>query len=166
VDEGLAALATHRLNYEGDNGIHRLQLLWWEFPPEQEQVDIAAKFIDELWVIGVFELIPEDCEMRANCPLFAVAKPGQPGEWRIIADMKNGGQNAHIGKDPVHLPRAWGILEQLYAGVGLPSLTPVNSFIIFQHSLKIIRIWDAYIHERVNDFGIWAFLWDPVNLRR
>jgi hypothetical protein len=42
--------------------------------------------------------------MKADCLLFVVAKPGQPGQWFIIADMKNSGQNAHIGKDPVHLP--------------------------------------------------------------
>ena len=141
--EGLAALDRHRQNY-GDEGIQRLQLLWWEFPPEhwetlrtgcpmnflttptgeivenapmtEEQVKLATTFIDELWEIGVFELIPDDCEMEANCPLFAVPKPGQPGQWRIIADMKSGGQNEHIGKDPVHLPRAKGILERLYTG--------------------------------------------------
>jgi hypothetical protein len=92
-----------------------------------EQVDIAAKFIDELWAIGVFELIPNDCDVKANCPLFAVAKPGQPGEWRIIADMKNGGQNAHIGKDPVHLPRVRGILEKLYAG-GWSAIVDASKF--------------------------------------
>jgi hypothetical protein len=142
--KGLAALDVHRLNYAEAGSIHRLQLLWWEFPPEhweelrngcamnfltepttgvtanspmtEEQVEIAAAFIDELWHIGVFELVPDDCEMKANAPLFAVAKPGQPGQWRIIADMKSGGQNAHIGNDPTHLPRAKGILERLYTG--------------------------------------------------
>jgi hypothetical protein len=142
--DGLKALEIHRQNYDDSGTIHRLQLLWWEFPPEHwdalrngchmnfltepkegiiqnapmtdEQVTIAAEFIDKLWAIGVFERIPDNYEMKANCPLFAVAKPGQPGQWRIIADMKNGGQNAHIGKDPVHLPRAKGILEKLYTG--------------------------------------------------
>ena len=130
--KGLAALDTHRKNYEGEGSIHKLQLLWWEFPPEhweelrngcamnflaeprtgitenapmtEEQVEIAAEFIDELWHIGVFGLIPDDCEMKANAPLFAVSKAGQPGQWRIIADMKSGGQNEFIGKDPTHLP--------------------------------------------------------------
>jgi hypothetical protein len=71
----------------------------------EEQMDIAAEFINELQSIGVFEPIPEGYDMKANCPLFAVTKPRQPGQWRIIADMKNGRQNAHVGKDPVHLPR-------------------------------------------------------------
>jgi hypothetical protein len=82
----------------------------------EEQVEIAGEFIDELWQIGVFELIPEGMEMYANAPLFTVPKAGQPGQWRVIADMKNGGQNAHIGRDPVHLPQARGILEKLYTG--------------------------------------------------
>jgi hypothetical protein len=142
--KGLEALRIHRKNYDDNGGIYRLQLLWWEFAPEhwealqngcpmnflteptdgivtkapltEEQVEITAEFIDELQAIGVFEPIPDGVEMQANCPLFAVAKPGQPGQWRIIADMKNEGQNAHIGKDPVHLPRAKGILEKLYNG--------------------------------------------------
>ena len=143
-EAGLEALEIHRRNYEGDGEIHQLQILWWEFPPEHwqelrdgcpmnfmtqpphvitpnapmtdEQVEIAAEFIDELWHIGVFELIPDGCEMLANVPLFTIPKPGQPGQWRVIADMKNGGQNDHIGKDPVHLPKAAGILEKLYTG--------------------------------------------------
>jgi hypothetical protein len=28
-----------------------------------EQAEIASEFIDELWHISVFELIPDDCEM-------------------------------------------------------------------------------------------------------
>jgi hypothetical protein len=36
-------------------------------------------------------------------------------EWRVIADMKNGGQNAHIGKDPVFLYQPEAILSQLFA---------------------------------------------------
>lgn len=141
--EGLAALAQHRRNY-GPEGIDRLQLLWWEFPPEHweelrdgcrmnflddpdpglidnstmdgEQLDIAAEFVDDLTRIGVLEAVPEEVDLLANAPLFSVPKPGQPGEWRIIADMKRGGQNDYIGADPVHLPRAGDILSQLYSG--------------------------------------------------
>jgi hypothetical protein len=85
-------------------------------PMTEEQEEIATEFIDELWAIGVFELIPDGQEMKSNAPLFTVPKPGQPGQWRCIADMKSGGQNYHIGKDPVHLPKATRILEQLYTG--------------------------------------------------
>ena len=153
--KGLDALELHRQNYAEGGEIHRLQLLWWEFPPEHwdeiregcsmnfltepdggikenaamtsEQVDIASEFIDELWQIGVFELIPDGVDMKANAPLFAVAKPGQPGQWRIIADMKSGGQNEHIGRDPTHLPRARGILEKLYTG-GWSAIVDASKF--------------------------------------
>jgi hypothetical protein len=99
-------------------------------PMTDEQVEIAAEFIDELWHIGVFELVPEDNEMLANAPLFTVPKPGQPGQWRVITDMKNGGQNDHIGKDPVHMPQAQGILERLYAG-GWSAIVDASKF--FHH---------------------------------
>ena len=33
-EQRLEALETHRTNYEGDGDIKRLQILWWEFPPE------------------------------------------------------------------------------------------------------------------------------------
>jgi hypothetical protein len=152
---GHAALTRHRANYGKDGTIQQLQILWWEFPPEhweelrcgcpmnfltepwkgttpnaqmtEEQADIAAEFIDELWSIGVFELIPEGREMKGNAPLFTVAKAGQPGQWRVIADMKNGGQNDHIGKDPVHLPRAGNILERLYTG-GWSAIADASKF--------------------------------------
>ena len=120
--EGLTALEHHRKKFESPDGnIVRLQILWWEFPPEhwkelregcpmnflseptggvtpnapmtEEQENIATEFIDELWAIGVFELIPDGQEMKSNAPLFTVPKPGQPGQWRCIADMKSGGQN-------------------------------------------------------------------------
>jgi hypothetical protein len=96
-------------------------------PMTEEQIDLATAFIDELESIGVFEAIPKGSTMKANCPLFAVPKPGQPGQWRIIADMKNGGQNVHIGKDPVHLPRARGVLEKLYAG-GWSAIVDASKF--------------------------------------
>jgi hypothetical protein len=130
--EGLQALDIHRQNYAKEGSIHRLQLLWWNFPPEHseelrngctmnflmeltagiknnspmtdKQVEIAAEFIDELWQIGVFELILDDCVMKANAPLFAVAIVGQPGRWRIIANMKAAVKTSTLGKiQPIYL---------------------------------------------------------------
>ena len=105
--EGLQGLEVHRANFELGE-LKRLQLLWWEFPPEhwtelhdgqsmnflstptkgltpnapmmEDQVEIATKFVDELWHIGVFELVPEGSELLANAPLFTMPKPGQPGQ--------------------------------------------------------------------------------------
>ena len=143
VDEGLADLARHRLNY-GPCGPRQLQLLWWEFPAEHwpglrtgssmnfltppptgltenakldaEQAAVAGEFVEELIKLKIIRRAPPDDPILMNCPLFVVPKPGQPGQWRIIADCKKGGQNAHIGALPVFLPQAQLILKQLYSG--------------------------------------------------
>ncbi len=140
-DEGLEALRIHRGNYT-PAGPQRLQLLWWESPPEHwealregssmnflitpegglelnanmdpDERIVAGKFVDELIKLGV--LLPAVGELRANCPLFCVDKPNQPGEKRCIADCKRGGQNRCSGKDPVYLVRSEDILPHLYEG--------------------------------------------------
>jgi hypothetical protein len=141
IADGERALEIHRANYTAA-GPQRLQLLWWEFPPEHwealrlgssmnflvtptgslelnsvmddEQLAVAARFVDELVSLGVLVEATED--LRANGPLFLVPKPGQPGEWRCISDMKRGGQNACMGKDPTYLPRSVDILPRLFKG--------------------------------------------------
>ena len=151
---GLLELAIHRTNY-GAEGIKHLQILWWEWPPEHwdelregcpmnfltepdgevvgnqemddEALEVAANFVDELWAIGVFEAIPPGSAMKANAPLFCVPKAGQPGQWRCIADMKRGGQNTHIGKDPVHLPRVGDILPRMYTN-GWTAIVDASKF--------------------------------------
>jgi hypothetical protein len=80
---------------------------------DEEEFIAAGKFVDQLVALKVLQ--PAEGELRANCPLFCVDKPGQPGEKRCIADMKAGGQNACIGKDPVHLTQKRSILAQMYA---------------------------------------------------
>ena len=139
------ALENHWKNFESpDRSIIHLQILWWEFPPEhweelcegcpmsflseptkgvtpnapmmEEQINIAMEFINELWSIRVFKLIPVGQEMKGNAPLFTVPNPWQPRQCCCIADMNHGGQNQHIGKDPVHLLQATCILEKLYTG--------------------------------------------------
>ena len=138
-NEGLEALRIHRENYS-ESGPKRLQLLWWEFPPEHwealregssmnflitpegalelnanmdaEERAVAGRFVDELIKLGV--LLRAVGRLRANCPLFCVDKPNQPGEKRCIADCKRGGQNKCAGKDPVYLVRSEDILPHLY----------------------------------------------------
>jgi hypothetical protein len=143
--EGREALRIHRGNYdETGPDPKQLQLLWWEFPAEHweevreggrmnflqtpapqihqnanmtpEQLKTAAEFVDELIGLGVLRLPPEERAVLLTAPLFVVPKPGQPGQWRCIADMLRGGQNENIGPDPVYLPRAGHILDQLYFG--------------------------------------------------
>jgi len=150
---GLRALAIHRGNYTGE-GPKRLQLLWWEFPKEHheglregfrmnflitpegelqlnsvmDEVERAAagKFVDELELLGV--LGEAKGELKANCALFCVDKgPKQPDEKRCIADMKKGGQNSCIGKDPTFLVRSEDILPHLYPG-GWTSIADASKY--------------------------------------
>ena len=139
--QGLQALARHRRNY-GPDGPQTVQLLWWEFPPERwhelirgcsmnflaepprqckpnsdmtpPQRAAAGKFYDELATLGIL-LLPTFLVLAA-CPLFCVPKPAQPGEWRVIADMKEGGQNSVVGKDPVFVNEVDCILPRLCSG--------------------------------------------------
>ena len=140
---GKGDLARHRLNY-GPSGPQHLQILWWEFPKEHweplrtggsmnflkeprreitpnspmtsEQREIGGEFADELIELGVLDEAPQDDPVVATCPLFVVPKPGQPGQWRVIADCKRGGQNEAIGQGPVYLPQAHILLNQMYTG--------------------------------------------------
>ena len=145
IEEGLKILSIHRNNYDADGPRpSRLQLLWWEFPPEHwsslrrccsmnflttpsskmhanspmtaEQQQVAASFVDELVDLHVLIPPPSDITVLATTPLFCVPKEGQPGEWRVIADMLRGGQNQSVGPDPVFLPRVTHILDSLYTG--------------------------------------------------
>ena len=76
----------------------------------------AGAFVDELLALGAIRTAEDGMKILANAPLFVVEKPEQPGQWRVIADMKEGGQNECIGYDPVFLPRSNHILEEMYAG--------------------------------------------------
>jgi hypothetical protein len=140
-EEGVEALKIHRENYT-PAGPKYLQVLWWEFPPMHqeavrlgssmrflvdpgkelvanpllttEQTDVVCLFVEELVNLGVVRVAAEP--LRRVCPLFVVPKPGQPGQWRCIADMKRGGQNGCCGLDPIILPVSQDILPSLYEG--------------------------------------------------
>jgi len=153
---GLEDLARHRRNYNSTGTcVAKLQLLWWEFPPEHwdalregsrmnfltepspaihpnadmdaEQRNTAATFVDELVAIGAIGPPDPDFPVVTTAPLFCVPKPGQPGQWRVISDMKTGGQNGVVGADPVFLPRATHILEEMYAG-GYTAIVDASKF--------------------------------------
>lgn len=154
--DGIQRLAIHRENYteEGPDP-KQLQLLWWEFPPEHwedlrlgarqnflhlpvgnvrpnapmdsEMTIAAAEFVDELLELGVLRGIDEGNEVLANAPLFVVPKEGQPGQWRVIADMLRGGQNECVGQDPVFMPRIAHIIDQMYTG-GFSAVVDLSKF--------------------------------------
>ena len=156
VEQGKRLLKIHRSNYDMTGAkANQLQLLWWEFPQESwddlregcrmnfltepehvmhpnadmdpEQVEVASQFVDELIDIGAVREPRLDDPPVTNTPLFCVEKPGQPGEWRVIADCKAGGQNAHMGNDPVYLNRPLHILEQMYPG-GYTAIVDASKF--------------------------------------
>jgi hypothetical protein len=141
IQEGQALLDAHRLNY-GPDGPVSLVNLWWEWPPDQwedlrlgtslnflqtpppaclpnyEMSDaeriIGGQFVDELISLGVLEAVPPHDPNLNTCPLFLVPKPGQPGQYRCIADMKRGGQNTCCGADPCHMTSPSDILPHIY----------------------------------------------------
>ena len=144
-ENGLRISDVHRNNCDSTGpALKKLQLMWWEFPKEhwdelrdgcdvgfvslpervlhpnspmdEDQVRVAAEFVDELLDIGALRELRPGESLWTNAPLFCVEKPGQPGQWRVIADCKAGGQNFHIGGDPVCLNRPLHILEQMCTG--------------------------------------------------
>jgi hypothetical protein len=80
-----------------------------------DQLAIAEEFIVELVSLGV--LIEVDGEyLKTNAPTFCLPKPGQPGQWRVLADMKKGRQNEAMAADPTVFPKTLYILHQMYHG--------------------------------------------------
>ena len=144
ISEGLEDLAQHRLNYDavGPNPT-KLKLLWWEWPHQhwvplregsrmnfvqqppkvihanspmdKDQQKVAEDFVEELVSLGTLAPLGEG-EVVSTAPLFCIPKEGQPGQWRVIADMLRGGQNGCIANDPVYLPRHLHILAGMYEG--------------------------------------------------
>jgi hypothetical protein len=112
----------------------RLDFLWWEWPPEHleslrfvastnfmetpkpgfvengkmtdSQLQIVVAFVTELISFRFLDLVPRGILLFNACPIFLVAKPGQPGQpdqWGCIADMKKGRQNQSCAAYPVHM---------------------------------------------------------------
>jgi hypothetical protein len=82
-----------------------------------EQPIVAGEFANELITLGVL-LAPETApdKVVVNAPLFCLPKPGQPGQWRVLADMMLGCQNEDIGSDPTTFPHSDVILSQMCSG--------------------------------------------------
>ena len=100
--------------------------------PEQSQ--IAGEFVDELVALQVLQEPPPNRPTECNAPLFLVPKEGQPGQWRCIANLLDGGQNSVVGNDPVFLPRVSHILSQMYTG-GYSAVVDASKF-FYQFSTR------------------------------
>ena len=174
IKDGINDLIRHRSNYDQQGPTPTtLQLLWWEFPPEhqeavrvgssmnflkvpepgltdntdmtEEQLIAAGDFVDELVSLGVLRLPPPDRRTLLNAPLFVVPKPGQPGQWRCIADMLRGGQNMCLGTDPTILPRANDILTGMYRG-GFSCVVDMSKYFYNFRTRAEERQWLGTIH--------------------
>jgi hypothetical protein len=91
-----------------------------------EQRTIAEEFIKELVDLGVLVKVTPG-ELVANGPLFCLPKPEQPGQWRVLSNMKRGGQNQCVGSDPTVFPKSGVILDQMYAG-GYSAVVDASKF--------------------------------------
>jgi hypothetical protein len=91
------------------------------------QLTIAVTFVTELISLGVLTLVPHGVLLMNVCPLFLVAKPGKPDQWRCIADMKKGHQNKSCTADPVHVTCPEDILPRMYPG-GFSSVIDAYKF--------------------------------------
>ena len=158
LGEGLGILAAHRSNYGVEGPVH-LTVLWWEWPPlhwlelregvsmnfmeaptpglvpnqELKGVELkeAVNFVNELIELKVLRPPPSILQLLNNFPLFLVPKPGQPGQFRTIADGKAGGQNEVCIADPCHMTSPDHILPYLYPGGYSASLDLSKYFHMF-----------------------------------
>jgi hypothetical protein len=75
---------------------------------------IACDFVDELGRLGVVG--PSTEQILNNCPIFTVPKPGQPDQYRCIADGKCRNINDACAVDPVQMSCPDDTLPFLYPG--------------------------------------------------
>jgi hypothetical protein len=80
----------------------------------ESQLKIAVASVTELISLGVLALVPCGFLLLNSCPLFLVAKPGQPYQWRCIAEMKKGHQHQFCAADPVHMKCPKDIIPRMY----------------------------------------------------
>jgi hypothetical protein len=172
-------LASHRLNYTSQ-GAQRLDILWWECPPEhweslrfggsmnfmktpvpileengkmtESQIAISVAFVTELISLGVIALVPHGVLLMNVCTLCLVAKPGQPDQWRCIADMNKGHQNKSCAADPVHMTFPEDILTRMYPG-GFSYVIDASKFFHMvltvdeeRHLMGLIHPYTGYLY--------------------
>lgn len=170
---GLQTLRRYVTTLQG--GKATLNLLWWEWPPSYrkqtregcsmnflstpppglvdnppmtpEQLETAVEFVDELISLGVLEPVPKGRKILRNGPLLVIPKEGQPGQWRVLSDMKRGGQNEFIAAEPVNLPRLDGILPSLSPG-GYSAIVDVSKCFYHFPTREQERPYLSLIHPK------------------
>jgi hypothetical protein len=170
-------LASHRLNYTSQ-GVHSLDILWWECPPEhwaylrfgvsmnfmetpdpileennnktESKLTIAVAFVTELISLGILALVPQGVFLMNVCPLSLVAKPEQPDQWRCIADMKKGHTQKSCASDPVRMTCPEDILPRIYPG-GFSSVIDASTFFHMLLTVDEERQLMGLIHPETGD---------------
>ena len=66
----------------------------------EDSLVVAKAFVKELLALGDIKSTEDGMKILANAPLFVVEKPDQPGQWQVIADMKQGGKMAILAWIP------------------------------------------------------------------
>jgi hypothetical protein len=115
----------------------------------EDQIVIAEEFVTELVALGVLIKVKPG-EMVTNGPLFCLPKPGQPGQWRILSDMRRGGQIPVVGSDPTVFPKSGAILDQLYYG-GYSAIVDASKFFYHFPTRPEERKYLGCIHPRCSD---------------
>jgi hypothetical protein len=116
----------------------------------ESQLTIAVAFVTELVSLGVLSLVPHGVLIMNVCPLFLVSKPGQPYQWRCIADMKKGHQNQSCAAEPVHMTRPEDILTRMYPG-GFSSVIDASKFFHMFLTVDEERRFMGIIHPHTGD---------------
>jgi hypothetical protein len=116
----------------------------------ESQLPIAVAFVTELISLGVLALVPHGVLLMNVCPLFLVAKPGQPYQWRCLADMKKGHQNKSCAADPAHMTLPEDILPRMYPG-GFSSVIDASKFFHMFLTVDEERRFMGLIHPDTGD---------------
>jgi len=121
---------------------------------DEEMTLAAVDFIDELISLKV---LVERSEVVTTAPMFVVPKEGQPGQWRVIANLKEGGQNAAVGSDPVYLNRTGHILDQMYEG-GYSAVVDASKFFYQFKTTEEDQPYLGVVHPTTGKYYVYAGL--------
>jgi hypothetical protein len=116
----------------------------------ESQLTIAVAFVTELISLGVLALVPHGVLIMNVCPLFLVAKPGQPDQWRFISDIKKVHQNKSCAAYPVHITCPEDILPRMYPG-GFASVIDASKFFHMSLNVDGERRFMGLIHPDTGD---------------
>ena len=127
-----------------------------------EALTTAIKFTDELIDLKVLRKSTAQDRVVNNFPLFLVPKPGQPGEYRCIADGKAGRQNDVCVGDPCQMTSPDHILPHLYTG-GWSGIVDASKFFHMFKTRKDEQCYLGLIHPNTHEMYIYDTL--PMGTR-